>query len=799
MWKNYFKISFRNLKKRKLYTGINILGLTIAILSFLAISLYIYHEWSYDRMYTDYQRIYRFNQEFTSNGEIQTVQSTPSMLVPVLLDEFEEVETATLVFDLSMFSSVVVEGDDLLVEEDRFAFVDERFFEVFDFELLAGSKEKVLTEPNQLVLPFSTASRYFGNALDALGESLKVDGAEYVVTGVMEDFPSNSHLDFDLLGSFKTHRHGRNPEWMPSNYLSYAKLKSGIDQALFQEKISQMVEKYFGEMQRSYGFQTAFHYQPVSSIHLGNSASNGIKPAVDLKNLYIFGLIALLLIFIGVINYINLATAEATERNKEVGMRKVLGANRKQLFGQFVSESFLLTLSAIIFSIILLYFLNPFFENLSGVGLQLDLIFTPIGMLFLSILLLSVGFLSGFYPSLILSRMEPLKALGKHTKIGGGAWLRKSLVVFQFFVSISLLIATLIVHRQLQYMQEVNLGYEREELIAMGYHYRMGKSIDSFQNELMRQGLVQSASLAADMPIFIKAGYRIFPGGDSQKEIMITGYSGDHRIVQTLGLNLLAGNDFVESDLSRSKASEANSIYYCMLNETAAAELGWSPQEAIGKKVDFGGGLTEVKAVVSNFYFNSLHHQVGPLAIFIDPDNANVILAKLPKGNPAVYLAEIEKNWTALFPGRPFNYKFVDQEYARMYRAEERIGTIFSLFAGIAVFIACMGLFGLVSYVALRRTREISIRKVLGARAGDVLKMLSADFFGLLLVSALLAIGFGIWFSDSWLSDFAYKTTIPVWVYIVAIALVFLISMLTVGYRTMKVFAQNPVISLKDD
>ncbi|WP_304518053.1 FtsX-like permease family protein [Cecembia rubra] len=799
MWKNYFKISFRNLKKRKLYTGINVLGLTIAILSFLAISLYIYHEWSYDRMYTDYQRIYKFNQEFTSNGEIQTVQSTPSMLVPVLLEEFDEVETATLVFDLSMFSSVVVEGDDLLVEEDRFAFVDERFFEVFDFELLAGSKEKVLTEPNQLVLPFSTASRYFGNALDAMGKNLKVDGADYVVSGVMKDFPSNSHLDFDLLGSFKTHRHGRNPEWMPSNYLSYAKLKPGVDHGLFQEKISQMVEKYFGEMQRSYGFQTAFHYQPVTSIHLGDSSPNAVRPAVDVKNLYIFGLVALLLIFIGVINYINLATAEATERNKEVGMRKVLGASRKQLFGQFVSESFLLTLSAIIISITLLYFLNPIFENLSGVGLQLELIFTPIGLFFLFVLLLSVGLLSGFYPSLILSHMEPLKALGKHTKAGSGAWLRKSLVIFQFFVSISLLIATLVVHRQLQYMQEVNLGYEREELIVMGYHYRMGKSIDSFQNELMRQGLVQSVSLAADMPIFIKAGYRIFPGGDNQKEIMITGYSGDYKIAQTLGLNLLEGNDFVESDLSRSQASESNSIYYCMLNESAAGELGWSSQEAIGKKIDFGGGLTEIKAVVSNFYFNSLHHQVGPLAILIDPDNANVILAKLPKGNPSAYLFEIEKNWKAMFPGRPFNYKFVDQEYARMYRAEERIGTIFSLFAGIAVFIACMGLFGLVSYVALRRTREISIRKVLGARAGDVLKMLSADFFGLLMVSALLAIGFGIWFSDSWLSDFAYKTTIPVWIYVMAIAFVFLISMLTVGYRTLKVFSQNPVSSLKED
>ncbi len=799
MWKNYFKVSLRNLTKRKLYTAINILGLTIAIVSFLSISLYIYHEWSYDRMYTDYDRIVKFNQEFISNGERQMIQTTGSMLVPVLIEEFDEVETATVVFDLSIFSSVVVETEKHLQEEERFAYVDERFFQVFDFQLLAGDREQLLSEPKQLVLPKKTASKYFGNPLEAVGKSVKIDGSDFLVVGVMADFPSNSHLNFDMLASFKTIKHGSDPEWTPANYFSYAKLREGTDHQIFQKKLVQMVEKYLGEAQKNYGFEAAFPYQPVHTMHLGEPSPNAISPASDIKNLYIFLIIALLLILIGVINYINLATAEATERNKEVGLRKIMGAYRKQLFGQFISESFLLTLSGILLSLGLVFILNPYFEQLSGVALPLNLLFSPTGIVVILGLLVVVGFMAGIYPALILSGMEPLKALGKSNKIGGGAWLRKSLVVFQFFVSISLLIATLIVERQLGFMQEESLGYEREELIAMSYHHKMSDGIEGFKKELERQQLVKSVSLAADMPVFIKAGYSIFPGGDNQKEFMLTGYSGDSKIVQTLGLKLLAGNDFTDRDLSRGQAFKEECAFYIILNEAGVLELGWTPEEAVGKKVNFGGNMVQVKAVVQNFYFNSLHHLVGPLAIMIDPNQANVILAKMPRGHVANHLSGIEENWKAIFPGRPFNYRFVDQEYARMYMAEERVGAIFTLFSGIAIFIACMGLFGLVSYVALRRTREISIRKVLGAKASDVLKVLSADFFVLLGISAVLAVLFGVWFSNEWLQGFAYKAEVSPWIYVAAIGLVGVISFLTIGYRTTKVFFQNPANTLKDE
>jgi putative ABC transport system permease protein len=301
------------------------------------------------------------------------------------------------------------------------------------------------------------------------------------------------------------------------------------------------------------------------------------------------------------------------------------------------------------------------------------------------------------------------------------------------------------------------------------------------------------------MPIFIKAGYKIFPGGDNQKEMNITGYSVDPDLIRTLGINIIAGEDFSGNELSRAEAYQQQVEHSVILNEAAVKELGWTVEEAVGKKLDFGEEPTFVKAVVGDFYFNSLHHQVGPLAIMVDPDQANVILARLPKGNPATYLANMEGIWKTLVPDRPFNYKFIDQEYAKMYRSEQKIGTIFSVFSAIAIFIACMGLFGLVSYVALRRTREISIRKVLGASSVDVLKVLSSDFFRLLGISAVLAIAFGIWFSREWLEGFAYKTQISPWIFVVAILSVAAISILTIGYRTVKVYIQNPVETLKDE
>jgi putative ABC transport system permease protein len=799
MWKNYLKVSFRNLKKRKLYTGINLLGLTIALVSFFVITLYIHHEWSYDRMYADADRIYKFNQEFVSGGETQLVGTSPSILIPTLMEEFPEVETGTLVFDLSMFSSVLVDAGEGNQEESRFAFVDENFYEVFDFEILTGQSGALLNEPNHMVLTESTAKRYFGSVQNAEGKTIKVDGQDYLITGVMEDFPSNSHLDFDFLASFKTHRHGKTPEWSPSNYYNYVKLRADADLSQFEAKLPKMVEKYLGEEQREYGFQTAFLTQPVTGIHLGDQTLNSIKPGTDIKYLYIFGIVAILLIAIGIINYVNLATAEATERNKEVGLRKVMGADRGQLFGQFVSESMILTAGSAILSLLIIYLIAPQFMRIGGVPLDVNLLFSLNGMLFLLALVLLVGFLSELYPSIFLSGLEPIKALGNKIKIGGGGWVRKSLVVFQFFVSMGLLIATFVVKSQLDFMQEVNLGYQKEQVVALPYHYNLRNSIETVKQEMLRTGAAESIALASDMPIHVKASYSIFPGGDNQNEFMITGYSTDMDLVNTIGLEILSGENFTEKDISRSAANDSALEMPLILNEAALQRLGWGAEEAIGKKVDFGGGLAQVKGVVKNFYFNSLHHQVGPMVIFIDPDQANVLLVKMPAGNPAVHLATLESTWNSLVPNRPFNYKFIDQEYGQLYRSEQRVGEIFGLFSGIAIFIACMGLFGLVSYVALRRTREISIRKVLGATKSDVVGVLSADFFKLLAISALLAIGFGIWFSDSWLSAFANRTSVGLWPYLTAIGIVLVLALITIAYRSWKVYSLNPAKTLKSD
>jgi putative ABC transport system permease protein len=800
MWKNYLKISFRNLRKRKLYTAINLLGLTIALISFIAISLYIHHEWSYDRMMTDADRIYKINQEFVSNGESELVGSSPALLPVTLREEFTEVEKATLVFDLSIFSSVMVDAGQGNQEESKFAFVDEYFYDVFDFRMIVGNRETVHSEPNQLVLTESTANRLFGSAVNAEGKSLKVDGEDYLVTGVMQDFPSTSHMEFDFLASFKTHRDSREPRWSPSNYYNYVKMKPDADMDQFKSNMDQMVDKYLGSDMDEYGFQTAFFTQPLTSIHLGDPTLNPIKPGTEIKYLYIFGIVAILLLAIGIINYVNLATAEATERNKEVGLRKVMGAGRMQLFGQFVSESMLLSFGAILVSILLLYLIAIPFENFGGVPLNFELLFSPAGMAGLLGLALIVGLLAGFYPSMILSQMQPLKAMGNKFKIGGGAWVRKSLVVFQFFVSMGLLISTFVVKNQLAFMQEVNLGYEKEQVVALNYHHNMREAIPTLRDEMVRSGAAISISRAADMPHNVKAGYKIFPGGDNTREFMITGYAADPDLIKTINLDLLEGQNYSESDPSRSSLEDENSQMPILLNESAVAEMGWTAKEAIGKRVNVGfTNNALVKGVVKDFYFNSLHQKVGPMVIFNDPNEANILLIKLNAGNPKANLATIGEVWKKLVPDRPFNPKFLDQEYASLYQSEQNVSLIFSLFAGIAVFIALMGLFGLVSYVALRRTREISIRKVLGATQGDVLQVLSMDFLKLLGVSAVLAIGFGIWFSDSWLGAFANRTALTIWPFVIAILLVMVLAILTIGYRSWKVFRLNPATTLKSE
>jgi putative ABC transport system permease protein len=654
-------------------------------------------------------------------------------------------------------------------------------------------------EPNKIVLTESTSKRYYGSATEAHGKTLRVESSDYVVTAVMEDFPSNSHLLFDFLASFKTHPHGKNPEWNPSNYFSYIKLKEGAELAALNARFEQLIEKYLGEAQKSYGFQSAVFVQPVSEIHLSGNDLRGVKPGSDVKYLYIFGTVALLLIFIGIINYVNLATAEATERNKEVGLRKVLGAERVQLFRQFISESVILTGSALFFSLLVLFLISSNFEQISGVPLQLQQLLSPSGLLGLFGLLLLVSVLSGMYPALILSGVQPLKALGKEIKPGGGVWLRKSLVVFQFFVSIGLLMATMIVKGQLEYMQNIHLGYEREHLISLNTHTRMNEIIPSLKTEMVRTGAATSSALAADMPIYIKAGYSIRAGFDNDKEFNITGYAVDADIFKTIGASIMAGNDFSDQDINRSTAYQEQLELPIVLNEAAVRELGWTAEEAVGKKIDMGGNPARIKGIVADFYFNSLHHQVNPLVVFIDESQTNLLLVKLAKGNPGPHLASLENTWKTLVPDRPFNYKFVDQEYGQMYQSEERVSLIFSLFAGIAIIIACMGLFGLVSYVAQRRTREISIRKVLGATARDVLKLLSSDFFMLLGISAVFAIAFGFWFSKEWTQGFAYKTPVSVWVYALSIVIVAVISFLTIGYRTIKVNMQNPAQTLKDE
>jgi putative ABC transport system permease protein len=796
MWKSYLKTALRNLQRRRAYAAINLLGLTIGITAFLAIAAYIHHEWSFDRQYADAERIYRVRQTFTAGGESQLVTVTPSALLPAMQTDLSEVETGVRLFNPGMFAPTVVKVGEETFQESAFGFADASFFEVFDLTMLAGTPREALAAPNQLVLTQSKAVAWFGSVEAALGKTVEVGaGVSYAITGVMQDFPANTHLYFEILASFSTLRDGKTPAWMPSNYFTYVKLQPGTEASDMGETLNGLIDKYMGEEMRQYGFSIEVELQPLTDVHFDTEAGMGMRANSDKKYLYIFGMVALLVIVIACINYVNLATAEATERNKEVGVRKVLGAARMQLVGQFMSETLVLSMLAAGLSVVVLWGVMPVFQQFTGVELHLltqQPLLIAAAMLGL-VAVVSIG--AGAYPALVVSSFQPLQILKKNLKVGGDIWLRRVLVVFQFSVSIFLIIGTFIIYQQVSYMQSKRLGYDKENLVSLPVDGAIIRNVTQFKTEFQRRGIAAQAALASSKPMEIRAGYSIQdPTKPVESGFGITGFSVDHDIVNTLQLELLAGSNFDENDRARGMEE-----FPMMVNKTTTDMLGWTPEEAIGKKVVFGPVQAEIKAVLDDFHFASLHQKIGPLAMFIEPMESNVLLVKLAAGPVKDQIAGLESVWKELAPHRPFEYSFVDEDYGRLYRAEEKVGLIFTLFAGVAILIACMGLFGLISYIALRKTKEISIRKVLGASAMDVIGLLSREFMVLVAVSAVVAIGLGTWFGTKWVSGFAYYEGTPWWAYAAGVLLVMLISLVTISWRTVKVSLANPVDALKED
>jgi putative ABC transport system permease protein len=795
MLKTYFKIAFRNLWKNKTFTFINLAGLTVGLTCVMLMVLYIQHELSYDKFQKNADRIARVTMEYSmGNTEPRKIVMTSTKVLPAFKRVFPEIEDGVR---MSGGRPSLVKYDDKVFSERGFIYADSTFFSVFSsFKLLRGTADQVLKAPNMLVISESAAKRYFGKE-DPVGKTLQIGSTQvnYLVTGVAEDCPSNSQIKFDFLASFSSLGPAQEQTYFNANYITYFLLKDKGSIASLQSKIRPFMKKDMTDADMT------FYLEPYTSVHL-HSDLDGYEPNSNINYIYITGGVALLILIIACFTYVNLSTARSMERAREVGIRKVSGAFRGQVFWQFIGESSLITTIALAFSFVLAAILLPYFNKLSERTLIMNDLFKPSILLVALLVLTIISLLAGSYPALILSRFQPVKVLkGSFRNSASGNWIRKSLTVFQFTVSAFLIIATFVLQRQLNYIQTKKLGYDRDHIVVLPMDSRTNEKSELFKTMIRKNPEVLAVSKSYTTPINIQGGYAMSNSPTNENAMSVKANPIDEDYIKVNNLSIIAGTDLTRQDLIDVDYTDTTRKPYFryVLNESAAAALGWKPEEAIGKKMFLGNQRPgEVKAVIKDFHFASLHSAVEPLVLF--PDNwGTVMQVKMTGNNMAQTIVHLEKTWKELAPHRPFQYSFMDEDYDKMYASEIRTGDVFKVFAGIAILLACMGLFGLSAYSVQQKTKEIGIRKVLGASSGGIALLLVNKFVKLVLISFVIAAPIAWILSEKWLGSFVYRTDIPLYIFIMAGLSLTLVALVTVGTQALRAALSNPVKSLRTE
>lgn len=797
MIKNYFKTAFRNLWKNKASSFINIFGLTIGLSSCLLIGLYIQHELSYDNFQTKGDRIVRTIMAYKFDGgtEMKKGNFTSARVAPRFKQIFPEIESAVRMTKYSR----IVQYENKLINEKGLMYADPSFFDVFSFKLLRGESSNVLKAPNQVVVTESTAKRYFANE-DPVGKILKVgtDTTLYQVTGVIQDCPSNSQIKFDFLASWSSlGKAEEEKRYWNANYTTYFLLRNKESIAPLQAKIAPfMRQEMTGE-----GATVDFELEPFNKVHL-YSPYEGFEPNNSITYIYILEAVALLMLAIACFTYVNLNTARSMERAREVGVRKVIGAGNRQLFWQFIGESVLLCTISTILSVLAAALLLPTFNQLSDKQLTIDAIFSVQFIAGALLLIVSVSFLAGTYPALILSNFQPVKVLkGSFKNTSSGQWLRKSLIVFQFSISVILIISTFIMQKQLNYIQNKNLGYNREQVLVLPIDNRMEDKVDLFKQQFKSNNHVLSVSACVNTPVDIVGGYNmrssVMP---TTQQLAVTANPIDNDFVKTTGLQIVAGSDLDLQDMKDvSNKDDKLNVFHFIINESAARELGWTPQQAIGKKMFLGGDRPGyVRGVVRDFNFESLHNPVKSLVLFPQTYQRTFLL-KLQGNDLKQTISFLENKWKELAPYRPFEYHFLDEDFNKLYSSEMRLGRVLTVFASIAIALACLGLLGLSAYTAKQRVKEIGIRKVLGANISNITTLLSVDFVKLVFVAIIVSIPVAWWMMNKWLLSFAYKTEMNWWIFAIAGICAIAIALITISFQSIKSALANPVKSLRSE
>jgi len=790
---NYVKIAYRNIIKHKSYSFINILGMSIGIAGFLLIFAYVEYEIGFDTFHDQPQNIYRLITDVSlrDGGEMNTCL-TSSQMYNFLKEDFPEIAAVTRI---NPSGEMLFTYKEMKIYEESFTYVDSTFFDVFDFTPVWGRREDFLSNGKSLVLSAKIAGKYFG-IQNPIGEIITIDNKDdYIVTGVIEDIPANSHINFDIIAHNSGERSFNIQNWGALSLYTYVRLTSASKAAEIVAGFDDFKMKHMGE---PLGGLFKFDLQPMLDIHLYSDREHDISKRNDIEQIYIFSIIAILLVFIASINFMNLSTARSTLRSLEIGIRKVLGSTRKRLVIQHLCESFLLISVSVVFAVALFYLSLPYLNEIGGVEIESNLVKQiPI----LIVLVIVVGLFAGSYPAFLLSGFEPIKALkGKGNSLRAGNFLRKGLVIFQFTVAVGLLICTLFVYQQMNFIRDCNLGYSDEQVLVVPFRdeLALGRR-EILKNSILQKSGIQEITMSSGLPGygFQQRAYNI-PDSAGGAFIFHT-VSVDENYLKTLKMKLVEGRNFSE----RFPTDRTTSF---IINQAAANKLGWN--DPLGKQLSWLGDRSRndtanytAKAigVVEDFHFQSMFEKIEPLVIRFDESATRIMAIKMNGKNTFESVNSIKGIWESTCPETPFESYFLDESFDELYKSEQRLGSLFFVFTSLSIFISCLGLFGLSAFTVQNRRKEIGVRKVLGAKVSTIVLRLSKEFSLWVMLANLIAWPVSYFIMKDWLDKFAYKIDLQLTPFILAAVLAFLIANFVLSFQTVKAALVNPVDSLKDE
>ena len=804
MWKNNLKIAFRSFTKHKAFSVINLLGLSFGLACFLFIGMYILDELSYDDHFAKAERIVRIEEDGKFGPQAYQSSLSPDALADAVIADFPEVESATR---LATHWDMWVRYNQLQ-ELEKLLYVDSNFFQVFGIDFLHGNASSALSMPHAVVLSQNAANRYFGDK-NPIGETMDIGDRDHLVTGVMEDLPVNTHFHTDFFISLPSLRQAKSFTWSQSNYYTYALLGDAGDFEIFAEKLNKRKKEYYEPsiqeyMSQSYdefyadGNYVNLYPVPITDIHLYGHKEDELAQNGDIRYIYLFSIVAFLILLLACINFINLSTARAADRSKEVGVRKVIGARRINLIQQFLSESLMVCLSAFLIALVLCQLLLPYFNTISNKNLDFAFLFQPTHLLLMLGVIGGVSILSGLYPAFFLSGFRPIKAIRKeqHAK-GFHASFRKVSVVFQFTITAILLVSAIVITQQLHFIQNKKLGYNPEQVFIMQSAWEARQNYGVMKEAVRALPQVVSVSGTTDLPAQEGGNRSSFTSQaeSDSREVVLNRWWVDYEFFNTLEIDISEGRAFDEAFGTDTSA--------VVLNETAVKRFGLEPPYINQTISQQNGNVTDnytVVGIVDDFHFKSLHNEIEPLGIFLtrNPTPANLTM-RIRTSDIEGFINATEKIFKQYIPNSVFTYSFFDERFDKMYAQEYSIARLFNAFTGLAVFIACIGLFGLISYIVQQRTKEIGIRKVLGASVDQIVILLAKDYLKLVIIALLVAIPIAWYGANQWLNNFAYRIDVQWWVFLLAGGFAIGIAFLTVCWQSIKAALANPISSLRNE